>query len=293
MNIALNGWFGRFIKGAIKKVAGLVDSTLNNATMGVSSEIGSFEAWADELGSGGSSFWNRMSNNTSNIDNLDDLANDPRGNYEPTKTEAVILENFSNELAKTIIDTTKEQVNAFNVYNSNATNIYKYSLLNALLQRIAVIKEFYKVNDTTGLSVQAIDLRNLMIEVLFYKIIQEVENVGFQNQSFDLQSVVIKIPQNDFIKEIFPSYKTTQVSLSVNYYQFKEQGKNIDPINEIPGDLINPVDQIIPGDSNGNSTIDTITTEIKKTKPLTGFIAGSLFLGFLFFASRKKENQKK
>jgi hypothetical protein len=303
MQTGLNGWFGRFIKGAIKKVAGLVDSTLNNATMGVSSEIGSFESWADTIGSGGSSFWNRVSNNTSIIGNIDDLANDPRGNYEPTAAEVLFLDAFSDEIALTIVDVTKQQINAF---NSNTPIINKYSLFNDILQRIAVIKEYYKQNATGGLSKEAIDLRNLMIEVLFFKIIQEVENIGFENQSFDLQIVSINIPSNDYVDELFPSYRKTKNPLSVNYYQFKEKLKFINPKDEIPIDLIDLIDPIDndatnPLESTGTdsgTTTTTTTTETPKPKK-SGF--GGLLAGLLFGATvlivansddDKKKNQK-
>ena len=55
----LNGWFGRALKRLIVKVASFVDSSVNTATFGISSEIGSFANLAQDIGSGGSEFWQR------------------------------------------------------------------------------------------------------------------------------------------------------------------------------------------------------------------------------------------
>lgn len=288
MRTGLNGWLGRFIKRAIVKVAGFVDSTLNTSTFGVSSEIGSFQSWAEEIGSGGSSFWSRLSNNTSNIDNLDNLANDPRGNYEPTDLEAIELENFSDQLAKIITDISKEQLQAISVFNNNSASIfYKYSLINSLLQRTAVIKEYYKYNETRNLSIQAIELRNLIVEVLVSKIIKEVEDLGWTNANYRLQNKLVTISSGNAVSELLPYSRKTATSLAINYYSFIE-GKEYQ---------LNPTDEsdiLIPIDTTNDDTQNTPTTSTPKQKKSgLGLFAGLLFGTAVLIVATNNDDKKK
>lgn len=290
MNTGLNGWLGRFVKRAIIKAAGIVDSSLSSMTMGISKEIGSFSSWAEEIGSGGSSFWNRYSNNLSNTDNLEDLENDPRGNYEPTQLEAIELEKFSNVFVKIITDVSKQQLNVFKAYDSSESDAYKYALINSLLQRIKIIIEFYKYNQTNYLSNQAIELRNLMIEVLFSKIINEVENLGRKNTNFELKENSISIPAGIGILELSPLIQKTSTKLIVNNYIFTEV-KVFDlgledviyPIDEIPIDVIDPIDTNEPIDTNDQidfpnpieevgDLINPVATETTKKKGLPWWV---------------------
>lgn len=288
MSTGLNGWLGRFIKRAIVKVASFVDSTLNTSTFGVSSEIGSFQSWAEEIGSGGSSFWSRISNNTSNIDNLDNLANDPRGNYEPTELEAIELEKFSDELALIISDVSNQQLVVISDYNSLQTIFYKYTQINALLERIAIIKEYYKYNETNNLSKPAIELRNLIVEVLLSKIVKEVEELGWQSFEYELVPYSVNVTSGKQMKEFMPFKKAFSFpsSITVNYYQFgKSKTYSLDPI-----EVTNPVDS--------TDVIDNTTTTQQPTKKKSSFglFAGLTFAGFVLFAAankKDKNNQKK
>ncbi len=288
MQTGLNSWLGRFIKRAIVKVAGLVDSYLNTSTFGISSEIGSFQSWADDIGSGGSSFWNnRLSNNTSNSDNLDSLSNDPRGNYEPTELEAIELEKFSDKFTEIITDISKEQLNVITVFNSGASNIYKYSLINALLQRITVVREYYKYNQVQYLSSQAIELRNLMIDVLLAKIINEIEDLGWKNTNYELTSSSVSIPSGNAIPELSPFPVKTSTKLLVNTYLFTEaKANNLDLV-----EVVNPTDDTT---TDTGTVITTPTTETPKPKKRGGgLIAGLLFGAAVLIIANSDDDDKK
>ena len=98
MSSALNGWLGRFIKGTIKKVAGLVDAAITVQSAGMIDS--NFTEWADRIGEGGSTFWQRDSNNWAQA--IEDFENDPRGLYEPTLMEQSYINSFSDVFTKFI-----------------------------------------------------------------------------------------------------------------------------------------------------------------------------------------------
>lgn len=168
----LNGLIGRWLKKAIVKVASLVDSSLNIATYGVSSEIGSFESWANELGSGNGGFWNRTEYNGISLGVLE---NDPRGDYEPTLDEEYILDKSLEEIAIVISSITEDAVLI-------EKSTFSIKLINKLYQRIAVLKSHYYNDQNQGLSLKAIDLRDLIIDVMVLPALKVVETKINQSQ---------------------------------------------------------------------------------------------------------------
>lgn len=211
MKAQLNGWFGRFIKKAITKIAGLIDSTLNTATYGISSEIGSFEQWADEIGSqseGG--FWNR----TIETD-FSAIENDPRANYEPTFDEEILLNKFSEEFAKVV-----SNVNQMLINPSQLTSQEKITQVNKTLERIAIVKGYYKKNELLGLSKQAIDLRNLIIEVLFLKVESVLDShLSGINVDRNINAIVLK-PGKAFLWALQPLQKQVSYEFSAEYITY-------------------------------------------------------------------------
>ena len=165
----LNGWFGRALKRLIVKVASFVDSSVNTATFGISSEIGSFANLAQDIGSGGSEFWQRGTLNEYD-EILANLQNDPRGLYEPTLNEEMLLDDFSNDLSLMIQDITNEVLAIENQVFSEA----KLEKINDILKRVSLLKEYHKYNELKGLSKPALELRDLLIETMVIPILKVV-----------------------------------------------------------------------------------------------------------------------
>jgi len=222
MNGQLNGWFGRFIKKAILKVADFVDSTLNTATYGISSEIGSFNAWANEIGSGGAGFWQRT---TYNDVDLSGLENDPRGNYEPTSFEEEILNAFLDDFSKVVAN-----ISEMTIGISKLSNSEKITTSNKIVERTAIVKAFYATNQNKGLSPQALDLRNLIVEVMLLKIEKlvndEVANTGAMKTTRTISLPVSK----EFLYALQPIQKNVMFPFSVNYNYYLKKESVIDPI---------------------------------------------------------------
>ncbi|CAM3968207.1 hypothetical protein FLCU109888_11500 [Flavobacterium cucumis] len=292
MNSGLNGWLGRALKSLIVKAARVVDAYLAVNTLTISSEIGSFGDWADEIGSGGSSFWNRTANVASNTESIEVLNNDVRGNYEPTASEMLLLENFSEKVGSIIVDVVEEKSLILEHYNKTKNvDVQTYEMINILLQRIAIIKEFYKNNQNHSLSTQAIDLRNLMLEVLFNPIITEVETLGNYNANFSLKNVAVEVPNASIVQETSPyNYQTTK-SFMVKYLEFQKNLKVTLPVDVITEPIDTPIEEIgndviqipIEGDNTvSNPTIieneNSSENEKKTTFPWLLLLAG--FIGY-------------
>lgn len=225
MNGQLNGWFGRFIKKAISKIAGFVDSALNTATYGISSEIGSFQTWSNEIGVGGSDFWNRT---TYNDVDLSGLENDPRGNYEPTSFEEEILNAFLDDFSKVVAN-----ISEMTIGISKLSNSEKITTSNKIVERTAIVKAFYATNQNKGLSPQALDLRNLIVEVMLLKIEKlvndEVANTGAMKTTRTISLPVSK----EFLYALQPIQKNVIFPFSVNYNYYLKKESVIEPINTV------------------------------------------------------------
>lgn len=230
----LNGFLGRFLKKAIEKVAGLVDSYLNVQTLGISSSIGSFSAWAEEIGSGDATFWNRTEYNGISLGSLE---NDPRGQYEPTLDEEKILDSTLNEIALVITSITEEAV----LIENSRLSIQK---INQLLQRIAVLKAHFFYSETHGLSLKAINLRDLIIDVMVLPSLKVVEtkissvnNLSIKKITKTIEAGTIATELNPLIhiswKKYFASFDTYSLPDRIDFLQL-ENVSDVLPIDEQP-----------------------------------------------------------
>ncbi|MVO09755.1 hypothetical protein GOQ30_11355 [Flavobacterium sp. TP390] len=198
----LNGWLGRALKRLIVKVASFVDSSLNTATFGISSEIGSFSNLAQDIGSGGSSFWQRGTFNEYD-EILANLQNDPRGLYEPTFNEEMLLDDFSNDLSLIIQDITNDVLAIENQAFSEA----KLEKINAILKRVSLLKEYHKYNELKGLSKPALELRDLLIETMVIPVLKVVSSQMQGQTNYEKKTVKLLISSGGVLTELQPILK--------------------------------------------------------------------------------------
>ncbi|WP_130735504.1 hypothetical protein [Flavobacterium sp. J27] len=268
----LNGWFGRQLKRLITKVATLVDSSLSTASGGISTDIGSFAAWADQIGSGGGSFWNKGTTNDYDVI-LNNLQNDPRGQYEPTESETIILDAFANDLSVLIENITQQVI----FFEGQAFSEMKVEGLNDILQRVALLKTYHQVNEVKGLSEAAIDLRNLLIEIMVVPILKAIDTQMQSQASYEKVGVTIAINSGTIVTELQPLLKRVYVAFSTQFQIF-----NLKPIITIGNDTdLDTANNTNPSDTSasnntGNNTTPTETKGFSIKKIAIGFGVGLL-----------------
>lgn len=280
----LNGWFGRFLKSAIKGVASLVDKALAFETFGLSTQIGSFSAWADEIGSGGSSFWNKSALPINNIEN------DPRAQYEPNSLEEPILQKFAEEFTKLIIDVSENAIK--NVENLPFSNT-KIKNANALLQRIATVKAYYQFHEMDRLSYAAVQLRNLLIESLFIPVENLIKS-QFDN-SIEQTTVVVSIPAKTVLTDLEPFNKVNTLKLSPTFKIYELNIKTTLPPDDIVIDFPPPPppdnDTVIDIPPTNDTPVDVDVTPPNGSGIMwLAIIAGGVLA---FNALKKKQKNQK
>lgn len=232
----LNGWFGRFLKSVIVRVATLVDTaiTLNTATFVDSN----FTEYANSIGSGGGSFWNRETAGDYSLynDTLASIENDPRAAYEPTLSEEAILNKFSEAFSNVI---TNLATIAGSIKNT-PFNQEKIQIVNELLQRFSVIKRFYQINEKEGLSTPAVDLRNLIVEVLILKIETDISIEMAKDKSLSLLSASVTINPKVLIGELYPLNRTSSISFGAKFQNYKLAKQLELPPDETPIQTLEP-----------------------------------------------------
>ena len=117
--------------------------------------------------------------------------NDPRGNYEPTDVEAQFLDVFSQDFAKILADITI-QINGF----EQLSKTEKINVLNQVVERMQIVKNYFATNHMKGLTIQGLELRNLLIEVMFEKISNFINSKAFELGLFKSTKTVL-IPKDE------------------------------------------------------------------------------------------------
>lgn len=254
---ALAGWFGRFLKKAINAVASFADSQ----TFG----IFHFSSMASGIGCGGSSFWARANPNDLSpisggacrpiaLENLE--FDDVRAAYEPNSQEEAILDQFVINFTK-ILDSIN--ADAGRVLNAQTAEM-KAAYLTTTYRRIAVVQAYYKVNATTGLSPDAIQLRDYLIEFLFDQILSELTIYTSQYLSA-VRTTTIK--RGVGVADLKPF--NTLVSSTDLTVSFEKFGTNIQTtIGDTVTDVVDTIYQEI--DEAAETVEETTGTEKQKTK---------------------------
>lgn len=268
----LNGWLGRALKRLIVKVASFVDSSVNTATFGISSEIGSFANLAQDIGSGGSEFWQRGTFNEYD-EILANLQNDPRGLYEPTLNEEMILDDFSNDLSLIIQDITNEVLAIENQVFSEA----KLEKINAILKRVSLLKEYHKYNELKGLSKPALELRDLLIETMVIPILKVVSSQMQGQTNYEKKTVKLLIFSGGVLTELQPVLKRIYNTFNANIEVYVP--KQIAIGNNDTNTNVDADGNANPTDTTGNSSQPPITQNTKNTlkKFVIGFGVGLIF----------------
>ncbi|MBF03221.1 MAG: hypothetical protein CMP76_07990 [Flavobacterium sp.] len=268
MKTGLNGWFGRFLKRAIEKIAEQVDATITSLTFGFVDS--NFTEYANSIGSGGGSFWNR----TAYDDLLANIENDPRATYEPTPEEEVLLNDFTNEFTPVVTNLAEI---ASNIANKPLTES-KVKIVNELLQRFEVIKQYYKLKEQKGLSREALGLRSLIVEVLLLKIETDIKAEMSKEASLTLISAYTTSPANQVIQELYPLKKIVTEDIWSKFKIYKMQ------VLDLPPDETDPIDA---------TPIETISTPTEtETKRGYGWLVIGT-IGFILFKVFGDKEEKK
>lgn len=273
MNNGLNGAFGRWLKGAINKVAGIVDSYLNVVTMGIWSEIGSFQNWSTDIGSGGADFWNRETN----------YENDPRSFYEPTLSEQSILDRSMNDISEVLKNITEEAIQMRN-------NTFSIDKTNNVVRRLAVLKVYYQTHENKGLSSSAIELRNLAIEILTQPVVDIIlEKISGSGKKITVETITRYWHDENlgYLIELQPLRKTLLFEPLYPYEQYKIK----EPLNATSPIVIDPIKGEIPVETNpveDNPTNTVTTTQTQTNKFSYNWILWGLAGFGLFKAITKK-----
>ena len=254
----LNGWFGRALKRLIVKVASFVDSSVNTATFGISSEIGSFANLAQDIGSGGSEFWQRGTLNEYD-EILANLQNDPRGLYEPTLNEEMLLDDFSNDLSLMIQDITNEVLAIENQVFSEA----KLEKINDILKRVSLLKEYHKYNELKGLSKPALELRDLLIETMVIPILKVVSSQMQGQTNYEKVIVKLLISSGGVLTELQPVLKRIYNTFNANIEVYVP--KQITIGNNDTSTNVDADGNANPTDTTGNSSQPSTTQNTKNT----------------------------
>ena len=254
----LNGWFGRALKRLIVKVASFVDSSVNTATFGISSEIGSFANLAQDIGSGGSEFWQRGTFNDYD-EILANLQNDPRGLYEPTLNEEIVLDDFSNDLSLIIQDITNEVLAIENQVFSET----KLEKINAILKRVSLLKEYHKYNELKGLSKPALELRDLLIETMVIPILKVVSSQMQAQTNYEKVIVKLVVSSGGVLTELQPVLKRIYNTFNANIEVYVP--KQITIGNNDTSTNVDADGNTNPTDTTGNSSQPSTTQNTKST----------------------------
>lgn len=263
MKTGLNGWFGRFLKRVIVQVATLVDAGVTTSTSGFVDS--NFTEYAEMIGSGGGSFWNRSAYD----DVLANIQNDPRATYEPTPEEEVLLNDFINEFTSVV---TNLATIASGIANTPLTEM-KVLIVNELLQRFEVIKQYYKLKEQKGLSREALGLRSLIVEVLLLKIETDIKAEMSKEASLTLISAYTTSPANQVIQELYPLKKIVPDDIWSKFKIYKMQ------VLQLPPDEATPIE-----------TIST-PTETKTKRGYGWVVIGTI--GFILFKVFGDKEEKK
>ncbi|MCO6162586.1 hypothetical protein NHF47_07120 [Flavobacterium sp. NRK F7] len=261
----LNGWLGRALKRLIVKVASFVDSSVNTATFGISSEIGSFANLAQDIGSGGSEFWQRGTFNEYD-EILSNLQNDPRGLYEPTLNEEIVLDDFSNDLSLIIQDITNEVL----AIENQAFSEEKLEKINTILKRVSLLKEYHKYNELKGLSKPALELRDLLIETMVIPILKVVSSQMQAQTNYEKAIVKLLISSGGVLTELQPVLKRIYNTFNANIEVYVP--KQITIGNNDTSTNVDADGNTNPTDTTGNSSQPSTTQNTKNI--LKKFVIG-------------------
>lgn len=210
----LNGWLGRQLKKIITYAATRVDAAVNYYSGGLIKT--DFGIKANSIGMGSednpmsNSWWNRQIIK----ENCDlEFDNDSRGDYDLTIEETSVLERFSDSFSN-IVAMVVLQFNDFSKTENDLST--KINLANAILERIAIVKAYYKENELQLLSFQAVQSRDLIIDYFFAPHICAIKDFVSLNSDLILSDLQINIKAGSVLRELEPSIVNLSQNLTVN-----------------------------------------------------------------------------
>lgn len=181
LNGKLNGLFGRWIKKAMSYAVNVIADKLNSFTNSVFRDTinGYSTALKNEIASLSStegSFWNRSAT--------------PIGTNDITPSEETILDNW---LQNKFMPYFENLLSSIDVALSSTSLQAKMTEINKQIAKMCVIREYYLVNETRGLSQNAINVRLELINELFNPV-----ELAIKGQLGTTAKANVTANQNDF-----------------------------------------------------------------------------------------------
>jgi len=206
----LNGFWGRFLKGAINvigvvvsDVAGRIPIVGDFLKREVETVISKATKWADAIQSRSAS------------PNL----------TEPTAAEQVILNAWLEKYKVWIAALTEE----FGIAASKSTEAAKIAALNVILNKINTVLDHYDINETAGLSKNAVDTRFVILEETLRPIQDAIDNVV---ASFTGTVSTVSTTFNPASYSFQPLFASTPL-ISVTGDNYKVAGKSLSTVKPI------------------------------------------------------------
>lgn len=222
------------------------------------------------LGSGtGGGGWDGVGDNTMS----------KTGNYEPTSSEASILDMWVENKLTPFYQNLLIQIKlAF----ESANYSFQLQQINEVEMKMCVIRSYYMTHETTGLSINAVEVRSELIDAIFNPLEQMIidsitsESVGLQSYSISVTNPALFLPLN-----------INNITVDCERYVDNNGGYGNSQSLLTPNPVVvNPVtNQIIPHDTVPNNV------KTKDNSNALLVLLGLLGLTILFYPDEKKKEK--
>jgi len=206
----LNGWFGRFVKGVIQVVGAVVKDVASRIPI-----AGEYLAKQTQNAMN----WASDETDTWAFRGAQPLA-------EPTAAEQSIINFWINNKYKVWIAALTEE---FGIASSKSTEAAKIAALNVILNKINTVLDHYDINETAGLSKNAVDTRFVILEETLRPIQDAIDNVV---ASFTGTVSTVSTTFNPASYSFQPLFASTPL-ISVTGDNYKVAGKSLSTVKPI------------------------------------------------------------
>lgn len=192
--------------------------------------------------------------------------------YEPTASEATILNNWVNNKLQPYYRTLATELANISTVNTFQEQV---NLANNVLQKMCLIVNYFASRETVGLSTNAIYLRVSLIENIFEPL-HEIIEATFNNKDLDIVNVKAAITQNNLAE--FNPLITVSGSTS-NCTAYKITSTSV--ADNLPADLVVP----------NNTTLPSIANNNKADKTIGLIVLGVALIAWLWPNNKKSKNE--
>jgi hypothetical protein len=258
----LNGFFG-WLKRHIHAIA-TICTLVGLAPLGAVLEAISIDTGT---GSSGTSY-----------DGMGDNTMRKIGEYEPTATESLILDQWVEIQLTPFYRALLIQIKS--AFESNSHDL-QLQIINEVIMKMCVVKSFYTTNDTNGLSLLAINLRSELIKEIFVPIDDMIGNSILNDNSVYLENY---IANNISPSQFLPLHVQNLSYECERYVSVGTGGQN----NQNPPPFLTNVPVVV--NPITNQVISKPNTALPNSNRTTGIVLLSLLgIVILFYPSDKKK----